>query len=123
MVKDYSASYVVNNSRNRKTARKKMTGSKSKDFFSATKLMWKTLGAMLLVTVVIGITSTIWYGWQVQLALDQIGKDRITNIELANENKLLIAQHDLMLTQEHMENAAGKIGLYTPSKAQLRYPK
>ena len=122
MVKDYSGSYVAINCRNKKIAYKKKAASKSWDFFSATKLMWKTLGAMLLVTVIIGITSTIWYGWQVQLALDQIGNAKITSSALENENRLLIAQRDLMLSQEHMEKAAQKIGLYSPTKNQLRYP-
>lgn len=117
MVKDYSGSYRVKNCRN-----KKKKTSQSKNFLSATRLMWKTLGAMLLVTVIIGITSTIWYGWQVQLSLDQIGRDTATNNELADENRFLIAQRNLMLTQEHMEKAAEKIGLHTPTKKQLRYP-
>jgi uncharacterized protein HemX len=117
MVKDYSRSYVVKNCRN-----KKKKAPKSRNFLSATRLMWKTLGAMLLVTVIIGITSTIWYGWQVQLALDQIGKDKTTNSELADENRLLIAQRNLLLTQEQMEKAAEKIGLYAPAEKQLRYP-
>jgi len=115
--KDYSGSYIVKNCRNRK---KKVP--RSSDLFSVTKLMRKTLGAMLFVTVVIGITSTIWYGWQVQLALDQIGRDRINNRELANENRLLVVKRDLMLTQEQMEKATQKIGLYTPTKSQLRHP-
>ena len=122
MVKDYSGSYIAINSRNKKTPYKSKTAAKSKDFFSATKLMWKTLGAILLVTVVIGITSTIWYGWQVQLALDQIGREKITNNELASESRLMIAQRDLLLTREHMGKAAQRIGLYSPTKSQLRYP-
>jgi len=84
--------------------------------------MWQTLGAMLLVTVVIGITSTMWYGLQVQLALDQIGSDKITNSQLTRDNKLLIVKRDLMLSQDQMEKAAQKIGLYSPTKSQLRYP-
>jgi hypothetical protein len=117
IVKDYSGSYIVKNCRN-----KKKKAPRSSDLFSVTRLMWKTLGAMLLVTVVIGITSTIWYGWQVQLALDQIGRDRITNRELTHENRLLVVKRDLLLTQEQMDKAAQKIGLYSPTKSQLRYP-
>jgi len=117
MVKDYSGSYKVKNCRN-----KKKKAPKSKNFLSATRLMWKTLGAMLIVTVIIGITSTIWYGWQVQLALDQIGRDITTYSDLKAENKLLIAQRNLMLTRGHMEKAAEKIGLHAPTKNQLRYP-
>ena len=122
MVKDYSTSCIVNRGMHKKRIYRKAAKSTTSDFFSTTRLMWKALGAMLLVTVVIGITSSIWYGWQVQLALDQIGAERIRNIELTNENSLLITQHDLMLSQEQMEKAAGKIGLYTPTKNQLRYP-
>jgi hypothetical protein len=122
MVNDYSGSYVAINYRNKKISYNKRAATKARDFFSVTKLMWKTLGAMLLVTVVIGITSTMWYGLQVQLALDQIGNDKITNSTLTRENKLLIVKHDLMLSQEQMEKAAQKIGLYSPTKSQLRYP-
>ena len=117
MVKDYSGSYVVKNCRN-----KKKKAPKSKNLLSATRLMWKTLGAMLLVTLIIGITSTIWYGWQVQLALDQIGRNTTIYNELADENMLLRAQRNLLLTQEQIEKAAEKIGLYAPAKKQLRYP-
>jgi cell division protein FtsL len=117
MVEDYSGRYVVKNCRN-----KKKKAPKSKNLLSATRLMWKTLGAILLVTVIIGITSTIWYGWQVQLALNQIGRDKTTNSELEDENRLLRAQRNLLLTQEQMEKAAETIGLYAPTKKQLRYP-
>lgn len=122
MVHDYSGTYGAINCRNKKTVHKKRTTSTSRELFSITRLMWKTLGAMLLVTVVIGITSTIWYGWQVQLALDQIGNHKIINTELVNENRILIAQRDLVLTQEQMEKSAQRIGLYSPTKNQLRYP-
>ena len=122
MVKDYACSYTAKNCRIRKKSHKKKTASSTKDFFTATKLMWKTLGAMLLVTVIIGISSTIWYGMKVRLALDQIGKAKAANSQMTDENRLLIAQRDLMLTQNHMENAAGQIGLYSPVKSQLRYP-
>jgi len=122
MVNDYSGSYVAINCRNKKISHNKRAATKARDFFSVTKLMWKTLGAMLFVTVVIGITSTMWYGLQVQLALDQIGSDKITNSQVTRDNKLLIVKRDLMLSQDQMEKAAQKIGLYSPTKSQLRYP-
>ena len=117
MVKDYADSYLHKKSR---YCKKKC--SNPKDLFSTAKFMWKTLGFMLFVTVVISITSTIWYGIQVQTALDQIGKDKITHKGLTDENRLLIAQRDLMLTRKHMEKAARKIGLQPPAENQLRYP-
>jgi uncharacterized protein HemX len=120
--KDYSGSFMMVNGRNKIKSTKKKSSVASKELFTATKLMWKTIGAMLLVTLVIGISSTVWYGLQVQVALDQIGKNKTINNQLHNENKLLIAQRDLMLSQEHMKEAAQKLGLSSPVKNQLRYP-
>jgi len=122
MLRDYSGSIAIDNGRNIKKAPKRKAAAASKEFFSLTKLMWQTIGAMLLVTLAIGISSTIWYGWQVQLALDQIGSNKAVNNELQIENRLLIVQRDLMLTHNHMEEAAKKLGLRVPTKNQIRYP-
>lgn len=122
MFKDYSGSIIMVNSRNKIRHSRKKSSIAAKELFPAAKFMWKTIGAMLLVTLVIGITSTIWYGLQVQVALAQIGNSRIINSKLHNENKLLIVQHDLMLTRNNIEAAAQKIGLQTPTNKQIRYP-
>jgi len=122
MLRDYSGSIAIDNGRNIKRAPKRKAASASREFFTLTKLMWNTIGAMLLVTLAIGISSTIWYGMQVQLALDQIGTNKINNSELQIENRLLIVKRDLMLTQNHMEEAAKKLGLRVPTKNQVRYP-
>jgi uncharacterized protein HemX len=122
MFKDYSGSFIMANSKNRVRVSKRKSSAATKELFSATKLMWKTIGAMLLVTLVIGISSTVWYGLQVQVALDQIGEKKAANNELRDENKLLSAQRDLLLTQVHIEAAAKKIGLRAPAENQLRNP-
>jgi len=122
MFKDYSDGFIALNGRNKIRSSRKKSVSIAKEFIPATKLMWKAIGAMLLVTLVIGISSTIWYGMQVQIALDQISQNKELNKTFQNENRLLIAQRDLMLTQEQMEAAARKLGLQTPAKNQLRYP-
>jgi len=122
MFKDYSGSFIAVNGRNKIRASRRKSASITKEFMPTTKLMWKTVGAMLFVTLVIGISSTIWYGLQVQVALDQIGKSKTLNKTFQDENRLLIAQRDLMLTREKMEAAARKLGLQSPAKNQLRYP-
>jgi uncharacterized protein HemX len=122
MIKDYSGGFILANGRNKiKTSRKKSSAA-STDLFHASKLMWKTISAMLLVTVIIGISSTIWYGLQVQVALDQIGSNRSANNQLQKEKRLLIVQRDLMLSQNQMETAAQKLGFRSPAKNQIRYP-
>ena len=122
MFKDYSGSLIMVNGRNKIRSSKKKSSVVRKELFPTTKLMWKTVGAMLLTTLVFGISSTVWYGLQVQVALDQIGSNQATNNKLHDENRLLIAQRDLMLTQPHMEEAARKLGLQSPTQKQLRYP-
>lgn len=93
-----------------------------KNFLPTAKLMWHGIGAMLLITLVLGVTSTIWYGWQVRSALDEIGRTKAINGTLTNENKLLSVKREIMLSQEYMEEAAQKQGLRLPSDIQLRYP-
>ena len=122
MFKDYSGSFTLVSGRNKIKYSKNKTSAVPGDFLPATKRMWQTVGAMLLVTLVIGISSTVWYGLQVQVALDQIGRDTGINKKLLNENRLLVAQRDLMLTQDYMEEAGQKHGLRSPTKNQLRYP-
>ena len=122
MLKDYSGSFTMVKGRNRLRTSKKKSAAAARELFPATGFMWKTIGAMLLLTLIIGMGSTIWYGQQVQVALDQIGSHMTINNQLRNENKLLIVQRSLMLSQGHMEEAAQKLGLRPPAKNQLRYP-
>jgi hypothetical protein len=122
MFRDYSGNFIMTKGRNKIKSTRKKSSPASRELLPASKLMWKTIGAMLLVTLIIGISSTIWYGLQVQVALDQIGSNRAINNELDTKKKLLIAKHDLMLTQNQMEAAAQKIGLQSPVENQIRYP-
>jgi hypothetical protein len=122
MFRDYSGNFIMPKGRNKIKSTRKKSSPASRELLPASKLMWKTIGAMLLVTLIIGISSTIWYGLQVQVALDQIGSNRAINNELDTKKKLLIAKHDLMLTQNQMEAAAQKIGLQSPVENQIRYP-
>ena len=122
MFKDYSGSFIMANGRNRIRTSKRKSSTATTELFPATKLLWKTIGAMLLVTVAIGISSTIWYGLQVQVALDQIGSNRSVNNQLLKEKRLMIVQRDLMLTHNQMETAAQKLGLRSPAENQIRYP-
>ena len=122
MYKDYAKRYAAAIGKNRKKRRNKKTVSAPNNFLPTAKLLWHAIGAMLLITLVIGITSTFWYGWQVRSALDEMGQAKTVNGNLTNENKLLTVKRELMLSQEYMVDAAQKQGLSVPLKDQLRYP-
>ena len=122
MLKDYSGSCVYVTGRNRMRVSRKKPGTSSRQIFQTAKLLRKKIGVMLLATLFIGISSTIWYGLQVRVALDQIGDYRAVNSELQNERKLLSAERNLLLTKDHVAAAARKLGLRFPTDNQLRYP-
>jgi hypothetical protein len=122
MFKDFSGSCFMVTSRNRIKSPRRNFFVTAREILPAAGLLWKTVGALLLTTLVLGISSTIWYGLQVQVALDQIGRDRAVNFDLRSEHKLLAVKRDLILTQEHMEKTALKVGLGLPAKNQVRYP-
>ena len=122
MIKDYSGSFIEVKSRNRLRTSKKKSKAASKELFQLSTFMWKTIGAMLLLSLVFGISSTIWFGLQVQVALDQIGSHRALNTQMKNEKDQLVTQRDLMLTRGHIEAAVKKLGLRSPAKNQIRFP-
>jgi uncharacterized protein HemX len=83
-------------------------------------LLLKTVGGMLLAVLTLGVGTSCWYGMQVRMALDEIGKSTLTKQELIIQQKALSTQRDILLQRENMEKAASKIGLYVPTKEQLR---
>ena len=121
MIKDYSGGIVVTNSRNRIVTPKRKKTEGVQQLFQTTKFIQKIIGVLLLLTLVLGISSTVWYGLQVRVALDQIGYHQGTHKVLQDENKLLVAQRDFLLTKDHMLTAAKKLGLVLPEDNQLRY--
>jgi hypothetical protein len=122
MIKDYSGSFIAENGTGKKKTIRRKKSVNTKHFLPLTKLTWNTIGVMLLVTLVIGVSSTFWYGWQIQLALDEIGKSAALNKELTNLNLKLTTHRDILLSKEHMLKTAKKLGLYPPAEDQLRYP-
>ena len=122
MFKDYSGGIILVNGRNRIRSSPGKLSALPRELFSASNLMRKTIGALLLATLVIGIGSTVWYGLQVRMALDQIGSIKTVNSELHNRNRLLIAERRQILSENNMQETAAKLGLRSPLKNQLRYP-
>jgi hypothetical protein len=121
MLKDYSGSVALTGGRNRLRAPGKKISTGAGYLFQPSRRMWETVGAMLLVTLVLGIGSTVWYSLQVQDALDQIGSSRAAGSELQNANRALHAKRDFLLTRKQIVTAARKIGLRPATENQLRY--
>ena len=86
------------------------------------RLMMKTIGVLVALTLSLGIGSTVYYGLRIRSALDEIGRQSGLNTELVARNRELIAQRDRLLTRENIEKAAAGLGLFPPSPGQLRRP-
>ena len=90
--------------------------------FNGTWMMWKSIGVMLVITMTIGVTSTVWFGWQIKTSLSNIGIERTIQHKITTENKQLAATRDRLLVREQIEAAAKKLGLFSPTARQLRRP-
>jgi cell division protein FtsL len=85
-------------------------------------LLWKSVGAALVIALAVGVTSSIWVGGKIRTALDDIAKSQTQYSALAEKNKRLLAQQDRLLSRERVEAAAKNLGLYPPTADQLRRP-
>ena len=120
MISDFSNSYAPVFWNTKKRTRQKISGKKNS--LSSSRLTLKAVGFMLGITVMAGVSSTLWYGWQIRIALDDIGKNQVVSQELVVQNRQLVSLRDNHTSQETIIAKAGKIGLYPPTKAQLRRP-
>lgn len=120
MISDYSNSYSPVFWNTKKRTRQKISGKKKS--LSASRLTLKAVGFMVGITVLAGVSSTFWYGWQIRIALDDIGKSQVVSQELVVQNRQLVTQLDNHISQETIIARAGKTGLYPPTKAQVRRP-
>lgn len=121
MLKDYSGGVALTGSRNRLRAPREKSATGAGYLFRPTRRMWETLGAMLLVTLVLGIGSSLWYSLQVQEALNQIGSSNAAGSKLQDVNRTLLAKRDFLLTRKQIVAAAQKLGLRPAAEKQLRY--
>lgn len=69
-----------------------------------------------------GIITIIWFGRQIKISLDDIGRNKDIRHELYARNEQLVDQRKRLMTREHIEAAAKKQGLYARSAGQIRTP-
>ncbi len=121
MINDYAGHYFNTAIRKQHPVRRNSSYKKLLGV-NGTWMMWKSIGVMLVMTMTIGITSTVWFGWQIKNSLSSIGIERTTQHNIVTENNQLAAKRDRLLVREQIEAAAKKLGLVTPTARQLRKP-
>ena len=119
MFSDYSTTSMVTTGQRRHPRK---TSSSQKPVKPANRLFLKAVGAMVAFTLVAGLSSTFWYGWQIRVALDEIGKNNDIQQTLLIQRQSLTQERDQLLERKNIELAAAKLGLFPPSKKQVRNP-
>ncbi len=120
MIRDYSDRCPNGSGGSRRRARQSI--SRRPPAAADSRLLMKTIGVLVVLSLGLGIGSTVYYGLQIRSALDEIGRQSGLNTELVVRNQELTVQRDRLLTRENIEKAAAGLGLFPPSPGQLRRP-
>jgi hypothetical protein len=104
-----------NNSHSQKTFARK-----NRSRVQSGPMLWRSVGAAILVVLIIGVASTLWFGNRIRTALDEIGKAKEIHTELISRNDELQTRKGRLLDRAHIEAVAKKLGLYPPGDGQKR---
>lgn len=101
--------------------RQRTVPQKSYRFWSGI-MMQRCAGILVLITLTIGVTSTLWFGKQIQTALNEIGQGKEVQFLLTEQNNKLRVNKTQMLARAHIETVAKDLGLHAPMAEQIRTP-
>ena len=118
MMKDYSLRYSTVVRSGQKICPKKRRLEKTR----SGKVIWRTVGVFLSLTMVLGIVSSVWFGRFVANAVQELTAQKAANHELHDLNGKLLAKWDSLLEHERVENSVRDLGLYPPADGQIRHP-
>jgi len=85
-------------------------------------MLWKTVGALIVIVLILGVASTLWFGNRIRTALDDIGEAKEIHTELLSRNNELQDRKSQLLDRAHIEAVAKGLGLYPPAVGQTRTP-
>ena len=100
--------------------RQRIFARKNRRNSSAGLMLWKSVGVLLVIALMAGVSTSLWFGSQIRTALDDIGRGRELHAELVAQNRELLAQKDRLLARSHIEAAAKGMGLHPPNNGQTR---
>jgi len=119
MINDYTDRCVATGWHNH-THRQRIFAKKNRRHSTAGLVLWKSVGVLLVIALLAGVTSSLWFGRQIRTALDDIGRGREIHAALISQNRELLAQKNRLLARSHVETVAKGIGLYPPKASQRR---
>jgi hypothetical protein len=119
MINDYTDRCVATGWHSH-THRQRIFARKNRRHSTAGLILWKSVGVLLVIAVLAGITTSLWFGRQIRTALDDIGQGKEMHAALVSQNRELIAKKKQLLARSHVETVAKGMGLYPPTSGQIR---
>lgn len=121
MINDYSDRCFLTTRTKQHQMRRKVLKKKFLHL-SVSRAMLKTTGAMVILSLLIGIVTTVWFGQQLKTSLDAIGKNSTVRDDFLARKEKLTDQRDLLISRVRIEAAAKKLGLFPPTENQIHKP-
>jgi hypothetical protein len=88
----------------------------------ASGLLRKTASVLVAVSLILGLSSTLWCSMRIDETLNAIGQTRATWQELTVVQHELTAQRNNLKTPENIRATAAALGLFPPGNRQIRTP-
>ena len=84
--------------------------------------LWRFTGLIATIAMFVGISGTLVFGWLIKTGLNDIGNMGVSRLDLMKTQKELLVERDALLLTDNIEQMAAKIGLFPPTKRQIRRP-
>jgi hypothetical protein len=114
-MRDYAKKYSSPAVKRQKVSGKPTDGPEGNGLF-------KVIGVITVVAMLLGVASSFWLGAALQNELGRLDKGRLERTELALAKVALSVEKEALLKEGKIESAAGELGLFPPSRQQLRRP-
>ena len=115
-MKDYGPQYQ-NAAGKRQNVVRRETGHGGR---SGRNWLWRATGVLATVVMVIGVGVSLWFGYQINSGLDELAIRQHRRGELQELHGRLEQERDKLLTEERIQPAARKMGLYPPAAEQVK---
>ncbi len=80
------------------------------------------MGAVIAAIVLMGVMASLWFGWRINHDRGRLTRLRQDFSRESELNRELIARRDSLLAKKTITRKAAVLGLFPPTKKQIRKP-
>lgn len=77
---------------------------------------------VLAVTVIIGVVSSIWFGWKIRAGLTDLSRETVAAGKLEEKYQAMEARRTELMAKDMIEKKASLLGLGKPVPGQIVRP-